>query len=117
MQDLVTRRRLLAGFASTAALAALAPWAAAAEKTTASITLRVKDMHCSDCAQKIARKLYAVPGVVKVRTDVKKHVAVIVPEATRQPSPKALWEAVEKAGFEPVQLVCAAGKFDKRPTR
>lgn len=117
MHRTLTRRQLVTGFVATLAAGAVMPYAGAAEKTTSSIVLRVKDMHCGDCAQKIARKLYAVPGVVKVRTDVKKHVAVIVPEAARQPSPKALWEAVEKAGFEPVQLVCAAGKFEKRPTR
>ncbi len=108
-------RQRTASLALAALILALATaqTAPAAEKTTTAITVQVKDMHCADCAKKIARKLYAVPGVVKVKTDLKKHLAVITPEAERQPSPKALWEAVEKAGFEPVLVAGPAGKYRK----
>jgi Cu+-exporting ATPase len=76
--------------------------------------VRVSDMHCAACAKKIARKLYAVPAVVQVKTDLKKHTAVITPEKKLQPNPLAIWEAVEAAGFEPVELNGPAGKFTSK---
>ena len=72
-------------------------------------------MHCASCAKQIAGKLYAVPGVVKVSTDVKKGVAVIVPQPTKNPSPKAIWEAVEAATFEPVRIASPLGTFTEKP--
>lgn len=100
--------------ASIAALLMLSISIASAAPQTAAppaTVVRVSDMHCAACAKKIARKLYAVPGVVQVKTDVKKHIATVTPEKTRQPNPLALWEAVEAAGFVPVELNGPAGKF------
>lgn len=97
-------------------LGAISTTLATAQQPAASsvTTVRVSDMHCAACAKKIARKLYAVPGVVQVKTDVKRHTAAVTPEKQRQPSPLALWEAVEAAGFEPVELNGPAGKFTKK---
>lgn len=75
----------------------------------------VKDMHCAACAKKIARKLYAVKGVKGVRAVMKTHTATVTPETGKQPSPRALWKAVEKAGFKPVKLVGPLGEFKKTP--
>lgn len=77
--------------------------------------IHVEDMHCADCAKKIASKLYGVPGVVEVRADVAKSVAYVVPQKDKSVSPKALWEAVEKAGFKPVKLDGPGGAFSKKP--
>lgn len=87
----------------------------AAAPSAPTTTIHVKNMHCGHCAQKIARKLYTVASVKKVKTDVKQGTAVITPEATRQPSPKALWEAVEKAGFKPVKLTTPEASFEEKP--
>ncbi|MCA9154771.1 MAG: heavy-metal-associated domain-containing protein, partial [Planctomycetales bacterium] len=76
-----------------------------------------KDMHCATCAQKIAAKLYAVPAVLEVRADVKSNTAYIVPQSNKQVSPRALWEAVEAAGFEPVALNGPSGSFKSKPTK
>jgi copper chaperone CopZ len=108
----VHRRRFLAAMA-------LVPWTlstltAAETKVTA---IYVKDMHCQTCAKKIAGKLYEVPGVVKVSTNFQKGVAVIVPQASKQPSPKALWEAVEAAKFQPTRIASPLGNFTKKPPR
>jgi len=84
---------------------------------TATTTIRVKDMHCEACAAKIRRGLFAVPGVVNVKTNVKAHMAVVSPQQNRQPSPRAMWEAVEKAGFEVTQLAGPAGIFTEKPAR
>jgi Cu+-exporting ATPase len=74
-------------------------------------------MHCENCAMKIRRKLFAVPGVVNVQTSVKANRAVVMPQQTKQPSPRALWEALEQAGFEPVHLEGPAGTFTTKPRR
>ncbi len=79
------------------------------------VLIQVKNMHCLDCAKKIARKLYVVPGVVSVKTYVKKNTALVTPQQRKTPSPRALWEAVEKAGFQPVKLVAPAGVFTSKP--
>jgi len=77
----------------------------------------VKDMHCANCAKKIARKLYSVKGVKGVRAVVKTNTATVTPEKGKQPSPKALWEAVEAAGFKPVKLAGPLGTFKEKPKK
>ena len=75
----------------------------------------VDNMHCQNCANKIARKLYTVPGVVKVQTDVERNFAVVTPQARKQLSPRALWEAVEIAKFSPVKLQGPTGVYTAKP--
>ena len=77
----------------------------------------VKDMHCTNCAKKIARKLYSVKGVKGVRAVVKTNTATVTPEKGKQPSPKALWEAVEAAGFKPVKLAGPLGTYKQKPKK
>ena len=77
----------------------------------------VSDLHCANCAAKLAGKLYTVPGVVDVKTNVKKGVVLVVPEKKRHPSPRSLWEVMEKADFTPTKLRCPTGVFVKKPTR
>src|SRR5215212_2177565 len=78
-------------------------------------TIYVHDMHCSDCAKKIARKLYAIPGVVEVRADVNKNVAYVVPQKDKTVAPRAVWEAVESAGFGVARLDSPQGSFQSKP--
>jgi len=80
-----------------------------------STTITVTDMHCKHCAKKIAAKLYLVPGVLEVQASVKANKARIIPQANKSPSPKALWEAIEAAGFEPVKLEGPAGEYSSKP--
>lgn len=75
------------------------------------IAIYVGDMHCSTCAKKIAGKLYRLKGVVKVRTDVKKNLAIITPQAKKQVDSKAAWAAVRAAGFKPTKLIGPEGTF------
>ncbi|QEG34690.1 heavy-metal-associated domain-containing protein [Bythopirellula goksoeyrii] len=69
----------------------------------------VGDMHCANCAKKVARKLYAVKGVTKVRTDVKIDVAIVTPQRNQELDSKALWAAAEKSGIPPIKLIGPAG--------
>jgi copper chaperone CopZ len=75
------------------------------------IAIYVGDMHCPNCAKKIAGKLYRLKGVVKVRTDVKKNLAIVTPQAKKIVDSKAAWAAVRSAGFKPTKLIGPQGTF------
>lgn len=75
------------------------------------MAIYVSNMHCSHCAKKIASKLYRLKGVVKVKTDVKKHLAIVTPQAKKQVDSKAAWAAVRSAGFRPTKLIGPQGTF------
>ncbi len=77
----------------------------------------VGDMHCSDCAQKIANKLYAVRGGSTVSANLTTGIAYVTPANEKTLSPRALWEAVEKAEFKPIKLEGPSGKFKKKPKK
>lgn len=79
------------------------------------ISISIKDMHCPACAKKISDRLKVVVGVQGVSTDVKAGTATVTGHASKNPSPKALWEAVERAGFKPVKLDGPAGSFSAKP--
>jgi copper chaperone CopZ len=106
------RRSLLIGFGSLALLAS-ASIAQAADPTP--ITISVKGMQCPACASHVADGLQAIPGVAKAEADAAKAVAVVTAKGNSSPSPKALWEAVEKAGYTPVKLVSPSGTFTSKP--
>lgn len=80
-----------------------------------STTISVQGMHCAGCASKVSSNLQAVTGVQKASADAAKSVAVVTAKANASPSPKALWEAVEKAGYKPTKLVGPAGTFTAKP--
>jgi copper chaperone CopZ len=80
-------------------------------------TIHVHNMHCSDCAKQIARKLYAIPGVVEVRADVPNNIAYVVPQKDKSLSPRTMWDAVESAGFAVARLEGPHGTFNAKPTR
>ncbi len=78
-------------------------------------TIHVENMHCGECAKKIARKLYAIPGVVEVRADVNKNIAYVVPQKDKAIASRSMWEAVEQAGFRVVRLESPQGTFTAKP--
>ena len=77
--------------------------------------ITVEGMHCMGCAKKIANKLYEVQGVAKVEANVPASVLIVGPQAQRAPSPKAMWEAVERAGYRPSRLEGPSGTFTAKP--
>lgn len=89
---------------------------AAKPKTTlktapGDIVIHVGDLHCVHCAKRISSKLYAVKGVVKVRTDLKADVAIITPQKKKTVDSLALWAAAKKAGFPAMKLVGPSGTY------
>src|SRR5262245_30977180 len=109
--------RLAAACLAAACLAALllVTSVVRAETKVAYTTIHVQNMHCADCAKQIARKLYALPGVVEVRADVPKNVAYVVPQKDKTLPPRAMWEAVEAAGFAVARLDGPQGTFTTKP--
>lgn len=77
--------------------------------------ISVEKMHCASCANRIANKLYEVNGVEKIQVDVEKKTLWIHPKAGVQPSPRGLWEAVEKANDRPINLHGPYGVFTAKP--
>jgi len=71
----------------------------------------VDDMHCKNCAKKVARKLFTVKGVVKVRTDLKLDVAIVTPQKDKKLKVKELWSAAEAAEIPPVKIVGPEGAY------
>ena len=98
---------------TTLALLALgqAVWAADPVPTT----ITIPDMHCMGCAKKMANKLYAVQGVAKVEASVEATTMTVTPKAQQAPSPRALWEAIEKAGYKPSKIEGPSGTFKEKP--
>lgn len=69
----------------------------------------VGDMHCAGCAKKVARKLYGVKGVVKVRTDIKVDVAIVTPQQNKELDTNALWAATEASTILPIKIIGPKG--------
>ncbi|MCH8839611.1 MAG: heavy-metal-associated domain-containing protein [Planctomycetes bacterium] len=107
--------RALAEGAAAPAAEAASPVETTLKIDKTDTVIYVGDLHCKTCAKKIARKLYAVKGVVKVRADVKANVAVVTPQAKKTLNVKALWAAARKAGFPPLKLVGPTGAFEPDP--
>jgi copper chaperone CopZ len=79
------------------------------------ITITVEKMCCAGCAKRIAAQLYAVPGVAEIEADVEAKQFTIKSESKKHPSPRAMWEAIEKGKDTPIKIVCSKGTFTKRP--
>jgi len=78
-------------------------------------TITIPDMECKGCAGKVARVLTTVAGVASVQTNVEARTAVVKPKPQATPSPKAMWEALEKIDKEPSKLEGPAGTFTAKP--
>lgn len=82
---------------------------------TAATTITVSDLHCAGCAKKVGTKLTEIKGVAKVEYDVEHKILVVTPKADTVLSPKALWQAVKKAGKTPEKLEGPSGTFTSKP--
>lgn len=115
-------RSLTAAALSLALICVAAQTLPAAEKAPAAAAPEIKlgpnetaiyvgDMHCATCAKKISGKLFRVKGVMKVRTNVKQHVAIVTPQSKKVVDVSSAWKAVQAAGFEPVKLIGPGGTY------
>jgi copper chaperone CopZ len=91
------------------------PTAAETAPATGVTVIAVEEMDCPTCAKKVIAKLNEVAGVEKAVADTKESKVSITAKEKATPSPKALWEAVEKAGFKPTRLQGPGGTFTSLP--
>lgn len=88
-----------------------------AKADAATSTIAVDGMTCAGCAKAVGKAVAAVEGVESAAADVKTKALTVTAKKGATPSPKAMWEAVEKAGYTPTRIEGAAGTFDKKPTK
>ncbi len=88
---------------------------AKADAVTSKVS--VEGMSCAGCAKTVGKAVSAVEGVESAVADVKTKTLTVVAKKGATPSPKAMWEAVEKAGYKPTRIEGAAGTFEKKPER
>ena len=86
-------------------------WAADPEPTT----ITVKGMHCAGCAKKLVKQLKEIKGVKDVKAEVEHEKLIVQSPLRKGPSGRAMWEAIEKAGYEPVKIVGPGGTFEEKP--
>lgn len=110
-----TRRNALIAAAALAVLAFALGQPARAADPASTTTITVSDMHCVACAKKMAAKLYQIPGVASVQADLLSTRLIIVAAPQQALSPKALWEAVETAGYTPAKMEGPGGTFNAKP--
>ena len=79
--------------------------------------LTVPKMCCGKESTPAVKELMRLPGVKEVVPDHKAHVLAVVPKPGMDPSPKAIWEAVERINLAPAKLVTAHGVYTKKPIR
>lgn len=68
------------------------------------VQITVEELHCKTCAKKLARKLYSVPGVLRVVANVQSNTATITLQRKKQVSMEKLWRATIAAEQSPVKL-------------
>lgn len=100
------------------ALAALVATQVASANSPESVTeITIQGEFCKGCLKKIKAKMVEVPNIADVQADIKAKVVMVYPADNAQLSPRALWEAVEKAGKKPAQLAGPHGTFTSKPER
>jgi copper chaperone CopZ len=90
-------------------------WQAAEASDPKPTTITIPEMDCPSCAKKIADKVAKVDGVAKAEADVKTKTIKVTPKVGVVPSPKGLWEAVEKSDKTPTRLEGPSGVFTTKP--
>jgi Cu+-exporting ATPase len=110
------RNTLLGGVLLVLAALVCLDHVAGQNTTKKEIVITIDDLDCPSCAKRVEKAVAAVPGVATVKTDVDKQTATVTPQGDKTPSARALWEAVEKAGFMPVKLEGPGGTFKSKPS-
>ena len=94
---------------------AMASFAIAQGPAPASTSIIVPKMHCKGCAQTMATELYKVPGVGQVFVKLETTTMIVHAKDGQAPSPRGMWEAVERAGYQPTRLQGPGGVFTAKP--
>ena len=103
----------IACFGCLLVVAAMASIGHAASQS--KVTTIVAKIENENCAQRITASLQGVPNVGNVRTDVQKRIVTVAPAGAKTPSPRGLWEAVERTGHPVSRLQGPQGNFTAKP--
>lgn len=68
------------------------------------VQVQLGTLHCPSCAKQIARNLYKTPGVMRVRTDMKKDQVWITAQPKKQIDLAKIWQATKLKDAGPVEL-------------
>jgi Cu+-exporting ATPase len=98
------------------AVAALCLSQATAQTSAKPTVITIEDLDCPSCAKLVEKSVAKVTGVQSVKTDVDKQTATVTPKDGGTLSPKALWQAVEDAGFKPTKLEGPSGTYTSKPS-
>lgn len=82
------------------------------------VRVQLDTLHCPSCAKQIARNLYKTPGVMRVRTDMKKDQIWITAQPKKPIDLSQVWQATKLKDAAPVELrigdrVFVAKDFEK----
>jgi copper chaperone CopZ len=110
-----TMRKTTAFGLALLALAALCLTQAPAQSTSKQTVITIEDLDCPSCAKVLEKAIAKLTGVESVKTDVEKQTATILPQDGATLSARALWEAVENAGFKPTKLEGPGGSYTAKP--
>lgn len=86
---------------------------ALAQKGEATV-VTVKEM-CNGCVKQINKRLTGFPGVSAVSCDLKSKTITITPQPGGTVSSRALWEAFDEIGKNPVKMVTPQGTYTSKP--
>ena len=87
----------------------------AASPKPVATTITIDGEMCAGCLAKLKREIVTVSGVAGVDGNVEKKTVTVQSKPRITLSPKALWEAVEKAGKKPAKLTGPSGSFTSKP--
>ena len=90
-------------------------FAKGAETQSAATIVTIQGEMCGGCVKKMQGTLAKVPGIASVEGNAVEKTMTIVPASETKLSPKAIWEAIEKAGKKPAKLVGPDGEFVSKP--
>ena len=92
------------------------PLSAADPQPQYAAILSVKNMCCAKESVPAIKELSKVPGVGRVSVDYKTRSLMIEPTKVAA-SPRAIWEAAERAKIGPIRLDTAQGVYTSKPRR
>ena len=111
---LLMRRSLFVAAAAAIVLTSTQSFGAEQRQSDTTVVTIEGEM-CGGCVKKIKAALSEVKGIAEVTGDSKTKRVTITPSPAVDLSPRALWEAIEKAGKKPVLLAGPHGTFKSKP--
>ena len=85
------------------------------EPSASFVSIDVSGMCCQYVASHVSEDLARINGVLSVEPHIPDKQLLIGVSAARPPSPRALWEAVERSEAHPMRLVMNESAYREKP--